>query len=267
LSKGRRYRLRSPELVCDELEALLDQGIEWLHFCDAEFNLPRKHAEAVCEEIVARGLGERLRWYTYASAEPFDKELAALMRRAGCQGINFGVDSGNDEMLRRLGRPYTAAALRRTAAACRGERLTFMYDLLIGGPGETRETVRDTIDLMKEVDPDRVGAAIGVRIYPGTALARQVEAAGFRPDNTELYGAVAGNEDYAEPVFFLSAALGAEAVDYVRALVAGDERFFVGAKKEELAQNYNYNDNSVLVDAIKRGERGAYWDILRRIGA
>ena len=266
LSKGRRYRLRSPQAVADELEALLAQGVSWLHLCDAEFNLPRAHAEAVCAEIIARGLGERLRWYTYAAAQPFDGRLAALMRRAGCRGINFGVDSGSDAVLRRLGRPYCAADLRRTAAACRREGLTFMYDLLIGGPGETKETLRATIDPMKEVEPDRVGAAVGVRIYTGTLLAAQVAAAGFHPGNPELHGAIAGNEDYAEPVFFLSAALGPDAVDHVRELVAGDQRFFVGAKKGELARNYNYNDNSVLVEAIRRGHRGAYWDILRQIG-
>lgn len=265
LSKGRHYRLRSPRAVGDELEALLAQGVDWLHFCDAEFNLPVAHATAVCEEIIARGLGERLRWYTYAAVQPFDERLAALMRRAGCQGVNFGVDSGSDLILRHLGRSYTTADVRSTAAACQRQGLTFMYDLLIGGPGETQDTLRETIALMKEVGPDRVGTAVGVRIYPGTPLAAQVEAAGFPPGNPELYGAIAGNEDYAEPVFYLSAALGPHAVDYVREQVAGDQRFFLGANKGELARNYNYNDNSVLVEAIRRGHRGAYWDILRQI--
>ncbi|MCL4395033.1 MAG: radical SAM protein, partial [Chloroflexi bacterium] len=265
LSKGRRYRLRSPKAVGAELEALLDQGVDWLHLCDAEFSLPRGHAEALCEEIVARGLSDRLRWYAYAVAQPFDERLAALMLRAGCRGINFGVDSGSDEILRRLGRSYTAEDVRSTAAACRKQGLTFMFDLLIGGPGETRATVRETIELMKQVDPARVGAAIGVRIYPGTRLAAMVAADGFQPDNPELHGVVAGNEDFADPVFYLSAGFGVDGLDYVRELVDGDQRFFLGAKKEELSQNYNYNDNSVLVEAIRRGERGAYWDILRRM--
>jgi len=265
LAKGRHYRLRPPGAVCDELEALVQQGVDCLHFCDAEFNLPRAHAEAVCNEIIARGLSERLRWYTYAAAQPFDENLATLMRRAGCQGVNFGVDSGSDLVLKHLRRSHTVADLHRTAKACRRQGLTFMFDLLIGGPGETRQTVRETIDLMKEVSPDRVGASVGVRIYPGTTLAAQVEAAGFRNDNPELYGAVTGNEDYAEPVYFLSADLGPEAIDYVRELVAGDQRFFIGGKKEDRLQNYNYNDHSLLLEAISRGARGAYWDILRRI--
>ena len=99
-----------------------------------------------------------------------------------------------------------------------------------------------------------------------------------------------GNDDLVEPVFYLSAALGdhavdpdeqrtaseaegrrlagetaVSAVDYLRELVGNDARFFVGGRKGETGANYNYNDNSELVQEIKHGARGAYWDILRKL--
>jgi len=263
VAKGRRYRLRPPAQVANEAESLLAQGVDCLHTCDSEFNLPPDHALAVCEEFIRRGLGDRLRWYAYCSPGAMTPELAQAMRRAGCVGINFGADSGSDAMLGRLGRDYTAADVRRARELGRAASVTVMCDLLLGGPGETRETAAETICLMREIQPDAVGVAIGLRIYPGTELARIAAAEGFTPDNPNLVGQVDDNPGFAHPVFYLSAALGG---DYTRALhdeLRDDPRFFVGGSGDET--DYNYNANELLVAAIAAGARGAYWDILRRI--
>jgi hypothetical protein len=68
------------------------------------------------------------------------------------------------------------------------------------------------------------------------------------------------------PVFYLESALGNDAAQYLTDLIAGDERFFF-MSSSEADRNYNYNDNALLVDAIKKGYRGAFWDILRRLSA
>ena len=177
-SKGRRSRCRSPQSVVAEMEALLGQGIDCLHFCDAEFNLPASHADDVCREMIRKGLGEKLGWYAYASPAPFDGDTAALYCKAGCRGINFGVDSADDEVLRILGRDFDVQDLRHTAAACHEQGLVFMYDLLLGGPGETKESLSKTIHALKQMSPDRVGAALGIRVFPGTRLAELVLQSG-----------------------------------------------------------------------------------------
>lgn len=265
LAKGRQVRLRSPESVADEFEALLDMGIDHFHLCDSEFNQPLSHALAVCRELVRRGLGQRLRWYTYASVGPFTEELARQMLAAGCAGINFGADSGDDDMLRRLGREFTVADLERTARLCHQHDIVFMYDLLLGGPGETPDSLRRTVETMRQLSPHRVGAWLGVRVYPGTALADMVRTQGPLEDNPSLHGTVAGNDSLLAPVFYVSAELGPEPGGLLAELVSGDERFFVSAR-DAARQNYNYNDNAVLMDAIRAGYRGAFWDILRRLG-
>ncbi len=263
--KGRRPRCRPPRSVVDEMQALLAQGIDCLHLCDAEFNIPSSHAEEVCREITARGLGDRVGWYAYASPAAFDDASAALYRRAGCRGINFGVDSADDVVLHALGRDFGGDDLRRTAAACHRQGLVFMYDLLLGGPGETRETLRRTVEAVKEMSPDRVGAAMGVRIFPGTRLADLVRASGPLPANPHLHGHVDGNEGLFSPVFYLSADLGNDPAGLLEGLIGGDRRFLFMKPPQAGDMNYNYNDNSGLVEAIRQGYRGAFWDILRRV--
>ncbi len=263
--RGKKLRLRSPQCVVDEIESLLEMDIDHLYFCDSEFNLPSSHAQEVCLEIINRGLGTRLRWYAYASPVPFSEELAVLFRKSGCAGVDFGADSGNDRMLRTLGRDFTVEDLKQTAILCHKQGIVFMYDLLLGGPGETRDSLRETIETMKRLSPDRVGAALGVRIFPQTKLAKTVLRQGPLTGNPNLQGAVHGNDRLFDPIFYLSSALGPDADEYLAELVGGDERFLLGSRNVD-SKNYNYNENEVLVDAIKAGYRGAFWDILRRIG-
>jgi radical SAM superfamily enzyme YgiQ (UPF0313 family) len=265
VGKGKKLRLRSPQSVAAEIESLLGMGIDHLHFCDSEFNIPESHARDICLELVRRGLGGKIRWYAYASPAPFSQELAALCCKAGCAGIDFGVDSGSDAMLRRLGRDFSVADLSRTAEVCHQEGIVFMYDLLLGGPDETRESMRETIETMKKLSPDRVGVSFGVRIFPQTKMAELVQRQGPLPENPNLRGTIEGNDNFFKPVFYLSAGLGPDAAEYLSRLIGGDERFFF-VSPSGAERNYNYNDNSVLVNAIKAGYRGAFWDILRRLG-
>ena len=264
-SKGHRLRCRSPQGVVDEMEALLAQGIDCLHVCDAEFNLPASHADDLCYEIMRRGLAGKIAWYAYASPVPFDGNTAALYRKAGCLGINFGVDSADDGILRALGRDFDIDDLRQTAAACHDQGLVFMYDLLLGGPGETKDSLSRTIHAMKLVSPHRVGAALGIRVFPGTGLAEMVLRSGPLEFNRNLHGAKDGNNSFFRPVFYLSADLGDEVPQYLDRLIDNDQRFLFMKPPRAGDMNYNYNDNSRLAEAISQGYRGAFWDILRRV--
>jgi radical SAM superfamily enzyme YgiQ (UPF0313 family) len=265
VGKGRSVRMRSPRSVADEIESLLGMGIDHLHFCDSEINIPEEHARAVCLEMMARGLGERVRWYTYATPKGFNRELAQLFRRAGCVGINFGVDSASESMLRTLGRGFAIEDLSRTADVCREEGIATLYDLLLGGPGETGETMRETIDTMRSIAPDRVGASLGIRVFPHTKLAEMVSGEGPLEKNPSLHGRVSENDNLFYPVYYLSAELGPEPQRHLASLIGEDERFFFFGGDAGADRNYNYNDNTVLCEAIREGHRGAFWDILRRL--
>jgi radical SAM superfamily enzyme YgiQ (UPF0313 family) len=266
VAKGTRIRMRRPDNVAQEFKNLLRQRVDTFHTCDSEFNLPPDHAREVCEAIVRAGLADRIRWYAYATPYPFPEELAEAMRRAGCVGIDFGVDHADDEMLKRLGRRHRVSHLRETAARCRRHGLVTMYDLLVGGPGETRASIVRALEALRSMEVDRVGIAFGARIYPGTRLARLVNREGFRLDNPNLRGHVEGNERFLRPIYYVSGSLGQDIDPFLQELIKDDERFFFGGT-EPSDRNYNYNDNTVLVQAIQAGERGAFWDILRRVSS
>ncbi len=247
VAKGGEIRVRPPKAVVDELQRLLEQGIDHIHTCDSEFNLPELHAKEVCREIVSRRLGDRLRWYAYCCPTPFSGELAQLMKRAGCAGINFGADSGDPHMLRQLGRNYGPDDILRVARLCRDAGITVMFDLLLGGPGESEKSIARTIELMKKAAPDQTGINVGLRIYPGTPLWQRL-----------------GCPATAEPTFFIEPQIETSVFDVLDRLIGGDRRFFFFDPSKS-DQNYNYNANDRLADAIRHGCRGAYWDILRKL--
>ncbi len=259
LAKGRTVRLRPPAAVAAELAALASRDLNWLHTCDAEFNRPLEHALAVCEAILAAGLGDRLHWYAYCAPTPFPPELAQAMRRAGCVGINFGADSADPAQLRRLGRDFQPDDIAAAVAACRREGLATMLDLLLAGPGETAQTVQTSLAAMRAIAPDRVGLSVGLRVYPGTPLAA---LAARQPEALHAPGVADG--DFVRPAFYFAPPLGLEVFPLIGGIVGDDPRFFF-ADPTAADRNYNYSGNDVLTGAIARGYRGAYWDILRRL--
>jgi radical SAM superfamily enzyme YgiQ (UPF0313 family) len=272
LAKGTVIRLRKPSEVADEVQTLLAKGIDVLHLCDSEFNIPRSHAYAVCEEFNRRAFGKQLRWYTYMSVTPFDAELAEAMGRAGCVGIDFTGDSACPLMLKTYRQPHSKKDLAAAVQLCRAYGIKVMIDLLLGGPGETEQTLAETIDFIKQIGPDCAGAPLGIRIYPDTEMARIVEAEGPPETNPNIKRKYTGPVDFFKPTFYISASLGEQPAKVVRDLIAADKRFFEPmledspeTTQDNLPTDHNYNDNIQLADAIKSGARGAYWHILRNL--
>ena len=145
-----------------------------------------------------------------------------------------------------------------------------MLDLLLGGPGETPETVADTVAGIQSMAPDCAGAALGIRIYPGTRMETLVAAEGPLEVNPGVRRRYEGRIDLLQPTFYISPALGERPARLVRDLIGDDPRFFppeeeTDAAEPAVAGDHNYNANQALIDAIAGGDRGAYWDILRNL--
>jgi radical SAM superfamily enzyme YgiQ (UPF0313 family) len=266
LAKGKYIRLRDAAEVTDEVENLLEQGIDVLHLCDSEFNIPLEHAKEICKEFIRRRLGEKVRWYTYMAVTPFDGELAGLMRKAGCVGIDFTADSASRIMLSNYRDAHSAKDLAETVRLCCDNDISVMLDLLLGGPGETRETLAETIEYVKAIGPDCIGAGLGVRIYPGTEMAAIVETEGTPQTNPNIRRKYDGPVDLLKPTFYISHLLGQNPAQLVHDLIGDDKRFFKPMLEVDdlRTTDHNYNDNTALCEAIKAGARGAYWDILRK---
>ncbi|MCX7918818.1 MAG: radical SAM protein [bacterium] len=254
VSKGRKVRCRNPKDVVAEVAYLVSQGIDYFHTCDSEFNVDYTHAVAVCNELIHSGLGNKITWYTYCNIVPFDEPLAALLRKSGCVGIDFVADHCNEKMLKILGNQYTFADIENVAKLCHKYGFAFMFDLLLGAPGETRETITETITKLKMLNPSRVGVSLGLRIYPQTPMFDRFK---------QLFGK--SESELLPPTFYLAPELGDDIEEYIEHLTRDDPRFLFGNRKK-IDRNYNYNDNNKLVQAIvEQGYKGAFWDILRKI--
>jgi radical SAM superfamily enzyme YgiQ (UPF0313 family) len=257
LVKGKKVRLRRPTDIVDEIESLADQGIYAIHINDSEFNLDVNHAIAFCQEMIVRRMNDRVEWYAYGMPSPFPESLARHMKEAGCRGMNFGTDSASEKMLRILMRTFRPKHIVECVNLAKRYGLRHIIEILFGAPGETAETIKETIDFLKKLDPERVSVTAGLRVFPGTRLEEMVRKEGFTPDNPNLFGAIEDNENLLKPVFYLPACIAPNPLEYIAEVIGDDARFF-GVNTDR----FNYNANDLLVEAISRGERGAYWMIL-----
>jgi len=186
LLEGNRFRARDAVDVVDEIESLQrDYGPHPLFFVDSILNFPRGHVEAICEEILHRGLD--LRWSCYATPVKLDRHQAQIMARAGCEGIELGTDAVDDEQLARLGKSFNAEIAERANRYCMEAGLRVCQTIIFGAPGETESSVRATCRALRTMAPTAVVAMTGVRLYPGTPLSQSlIDQGKVDPDDIGL---------------------------------------------------------------------------------
>lgn len=152
LIEGARSRMRDPARVADEfMQICTRKGVEHVFIVDSVFNLPPRHAKAICRELIARN--NRTPWTSYVNPIAFDDELADLMVRAGAAGVEIGSDSGCDEVLDRLRKGFRTDKIRRLAQVCRAHGLKDCHSFILGTRGETLDDVDRSLDFVEELGP------------------------------------------------------------------------------------------------------------------
>jgi len=197
--EGRRLRLRPPLMVADEISEVVERhGPRPFYFVDNIFNNPREHAEGICKAVAERGLG--VEWGCLASPIGLDEALVDNMVKAGCVSIEIGADSLSGRMLDRLGKRFSAGDVVSAVNTCRNAGVMSMVFLILGGPGEDADTLKETFDALDKLSPDKVFAVGGIRIYPGTPLA----------DIALDEGVIKPEDSLLAPAFYVSDRLGDE---------------------------------------------------------
>jgi anaerobic magnesium-protoporphyrin IX monomethyl ester cyclase len=173
---GSQVRYRSPESVVGELEHLAaEYHPKDVVFYDETFTLNRRRVTAILELMIERGLHRKFTWVAQTRVNECDEELLALMARAGCREIDFGIESGNTEVLAKIGKGITLDDARRAVRAAQKVGIEVVTLFILGHPGETRETAKDTINFATALNGDRL--ALGIMVpYPGTEVARMAGA-------------------------------------------------------------------------------------------
>jgi radical SAM superfamily enzyme YgiQ (UPF0313 family) len=151
--EGARGRLRDPARVAREFAMVREAhpGVRHVFIVDSVFNLPVRHAKDVCRALLEHE--NELPWTCYANPIGFDAELADLMRRARCVGMEIGSDSGCNEVLARLRKGFTVDEIRRIRDLSREAGLKDCHSFILGTEGESLDDVRRTLDFIADLEP------------------------------------------------------------------------------------------------------------------
>jgi radical SAM superfamily enzyme YgiQ (UPF0313 family) len=212
-------RLKLVALVLDQIERSTKQvGTNRLFFTDSVFHRPEDHAMDLCKEIVRRGLD--LRWTAGINPAGLSRELLESMKEAGCGGVGLGLDAATDGMLKSYHKGFSQEDIVRAFTDLRAVGLPYAIYLLFGGPGETSDTVRSSLDFLEDVAPDDpVFMGLGIRVFPGTPLER----------TAEHEGVIDTGQNMLPPVYYLSGSLDESLMEGLEEYCARHERWFTTA--------------------------------------
>jgi len=168
---GRRVRFRTPELVVDEIESISqDLGFRRVNIVDDTFTLNHKHTHALCQEIIRRNLS--VEWNAYSRVDTLDRHTLEHMKEAGCTFIVFGIESGSQQILDRVGKGITVEKARQCVKMVSEVGMGSFASFILGLPGETPQTARQSLELAREFF-DHYGVQYGFHFLsplPGTAI-------------------------------------------------------------------------------------------------
>ncbi|MDA8140194.1 MAG: cobalamin-dependent protein [Desulfobacteraceae bacterium] len=206
--EGRTIRKRSAEAVVAALARWRAAGFSRVYFVDNIFNLPEGYAMALCDQMAQAGLG--LTWRAILYPGQVSEALVRSMARAGCREASLGFESGVQLILDTLNKRFSLDDIQRASQMLAEHGIRRMGFLLLGGPGETRDTVVQSLAFADSLKLDAVKLTIGLRIYPHTELARIALREGVLPAGADLL----------KPCFYIAPGLEAWLRQTVRAWTA-----------------------------------------------
>jgi len=181
---GHSYRTRSVENVCDEIEydMTLFPNLKEIMFEDDTLTMrsSQDRLVALCEEMIRRDLG--ISWSANARVDVNDLEVLKLMKRSGCRWLCVGFEFGDQQVLNNVKKGATIAQMHRFAHNAHAAGIRVHGCFMFGGPGETVETAKKTLDLSRQLPID-TAQFTAVVAYPGTSYYKWAQENGFLKQN------------------------------------------------------------------------------------
>ncbi len=174
-------RLHSPERIMQELWLLHDLGIHNIHMYADLFTVNREQVMELCRLIIKEELP--IKWTCNSRVDYVDEEMLTVMGRAGCWLISWGIESGNEMILKKAAKGADPKKAHRALAWARNAGIKNWGYFIIGLPGETEETIRETIDLAKDLPLDIALFHVAAP-YPGTPFFFDVVENGWFKEGT-----------------------------------------------------------------------------------
>ncbi|MGB9977917.1 B12-binding domain-containing radical SAM protein [Methanobacterium sp.] len=170
---GPKMRLRSPEKIVDEMEYLINEyGVETIAFMDDTFTLHSKRVKQICAEIKKRNLN--VFWGCTARVDTLSEGVLKEMREAGCITMFMGVESADQQVLDHVNKKTTIAKIKQAFELSRKEKIRTIASVVLGMPGDTKESMSQTIKFVQELKPSYAIFSLATP-YPGTRFYQQMK--------------------------------------------------------------------------------------------
>ena len=169
---GNKVRMRSAEKMLEDVRIIISQGYKEIFFRDENFTSSKKRVMKFCQGIIDQKLD--ITWIVSSRADYFDKEMIEKMKEANCHMVRIGVETGSPKLLENVKKEVTIDQVRQVFKWTHEVGMGTHAHLMIGMPGETLETIQETIDFVKEIKPTVITCGICTP-YAGTELFNQVK--------------------------------------------------------------------------------------------
>jgi radical SAM superfamily enzyme YgiQ (UPF0313 family) len=241
--EGSCARQRPADEVAREAVALQALGARYLFLADSVFNGDPAHSLAVAAAFQRAGLS--IPWGAYFAPQAPPLGFYLRMAEAGCTHVEFGTESLSDPMLRRIRKTFRRSDVLEAHRGARDAGLHVAHFLILGGPEEDEETLRETLTAAEGLDDAVLFFFCGMRVFRGTELARMAQEA----------GQVASDDDLLRAVFYQPPNLPLAAIEArLRARIGEHRNWIIGDGEEHTRQTTSRLYN--------RGHTGPLWEHL-----
>lgn len=243
--EGRHLLEADARVAVDDIQRLYEEhGVDSFFVVDSVFNLVPRQADSFAMELIRRRLP--VRWTAFFMPKGITSEQAMIWKESGLEGVELGVDTIAEPLLRRWGKPFSVEDVLESARVLARADLPYVMYLLFGGPGETRATFEETVSHATACPRAVVFAFFGMRIYPNSPLHSMAIEDGM----------VSDADDLIEPCFYMSKTLDAD---------------WLQIRRNELGRQTNWMIAGRNMDALKQmagmlrrsGHKGSLWQKVR----
>jgi radical SAM superfamily enzyme YgiQ (UPF0313 family) len=176
----RKWRARSPINTVNEMEELYNKyQVTNIRFWDDHFTLNQSRAIQICKEIIKRGLHKKLSWSTSLRVDCLNDRTIKWMKKAGCNKLIFGVESGSETILANIKKGFKVKHIKKAFKLCHKYGVYANASIMVGNKGENNQTIQETIQVLNEIKPDNLirGGSVLI-VFPNTEIYQEMKQAG-----------------------------------------------------------------------------------------
>lgn len=243
---GRKVRFRSPEAIFEEIRYIRDKfGVIYFSIRDDTFTADRKRVLEFCALLQKHKIN--ILWNCQSRVTAIDEELLIAMKRAGCECIQLGVESGSPHILQQLGKHIIPAQIEKACALIREIGINLSVYLISDVPGESSDDIRQTIELIRHIHPDD-GYVSPLAYYPGTQLYKDALSAGTTTSNIF--------RDSRTSALYVASTTGHSSVRLLKELTKNKQRDLARFEHQKKYLGYCYTTNVIAGESYR--QQGKY---------